>query len=152
MSLPSNLKNLYAEWLQELIVELNPRQEQLNLTYEKARRHLLETEGIIFYPKDLKKIKGIGETIMKRLEKKLMQHCQEIGAEFPQPRPAVESSSLGKRTTTILRSKSFNGGFDEPEEQQLPKKKKGKLHPKEKIRWLRYSSCSFGTSCNTEGY
>ncbi|QLG72711.1 hypothetical protein HG535_0D04190 [Zygotorulaspora mrakii] len=132
MSLPSNLKNLYAEWLQELIVELNPRQEQLNLTYEKARRHLLETEGIIFYPKDLKKIKGIGETIMKRLEKKLMQHCQEIGAEFPQPRPAVESSSLGKRTTTILRSKSFNGGFDEPEEQQLPKKKKVSYIPRKR--------------------
>lgn len=113
MPLPSNLKNLYAEWLQEFIGGLSSRQEQLTLTYEKARRNLIETEAVIYYPRDLKKIKGIGDTIMRRLEKRLHEHCAEIGVPPPESIVPTDINRGTKRATTLLRSKSSTDVFDE---------------------------------------
>lgn len=109
MSLPSDLKHLYAQWLEEFTAVLNPRQDQLASTYDKARRNLLDAESVIYYPQDLKKIKGIGDTIMRRLEKRLQQHCSELGVPVP-VRPTASELQRGlKRTTTALRSKSAEG-------------------------------------------
>lgn len=128
MSLPNNLKDLYAEWLQEFISTLNPKQEQLTLTYEKAKRNLLEADETIYYPKDLKKVKGIGDTIMKRLEKRLKDYCDEIKVEMPQP--AASTATRGtKRGTTTLRSNStdINGAEPPPKKlrKYIPKKRSG---------------------------
>lgn len=103
MSLPNDLKDLYAAWLQELISGLSPKQEQLTLTYEKAKRNLLEFEGVLYYPRDLKKVKGIGDTIMRRLEKRLKEHCEEIKVEVPQL-AAMPADRGMKRGITMLRS------------------------------------------------
>ncbi|CAR27983.1 ZYRO0D11066p [Zygosaccharomyces rouxii] len=128
MSLPSNLKNLYAEWLQEFISALNPKQEQLTLTYEKARRNLLDVDDTIYYPRDLKKVKGIGDTIMRRLEKRLKEYCDELGVEMPQP--AASAAARGtKRGTTTLRSNITDviGGEPPPKKlrKYIPKKRSG---------------------------
>ncbi|AQZ12440.1 MUS81 (YDR386W) [Zygosaccharomyces parabailii] len=102
MSLPADLKDLYASWLEDFISGLSPKQEQLGLTYEKARRNLMEFESVVYYPRDLKKVKGIGDTIMRRLEKRLKDYCDEIGVAVPQP-AAMPSASGTKRGSTALR-------------------------------------------------
>lgn len=129
MSLPSDLKCLYADWLQEFISSLSPKQEQLTITYEKAKRNLLESDGIIYYPRDLKKIKGIGDTIMRRLEKKLKEHCDEIGVEMPEPLPTNSAARGTKRGTTAVRSNTPDTNNGEPPVKKLrryiPKKRSG---------------------------
>ncbi|GAV53975.1 hypothetical protein ZYGR_0AK04770 [Zygosaccharomyces rouxii] len=128
MSLPSNLKDLYAEWLQEFISALNPKQEQLTLTYEKARRNLLDIDETIYYPKDLKKVKGIGDTIMRRLEKRLKDYCDEIGVEMPQAVASTANRGT-KRGTTTLRSNNTDVNGSEPPTKKLrkyiPRKRSG---------------------------
>lgn len=129
MSLPSNLRDLYAEWLQEFTSTINPKQEQLVLTYEKARRNLLDVNEVIYYPKDLKKVKGIGDTIMRRLEKRLKDYCDEIGVEMPQPAATNTANRGTKRGTTALRSHSTDatGGMppNKKPRKYIPKKKSG---------------------------
>lgn len=136
MPLPPNLKNLYAEWLQELIGGLSSRQEQLTLTYEKARRNLIETEAVIYYPRDLKKIKGIGDTIMRRLEKRLHEHCAEIGVPPPEPGVSTDVTRGVKRATTLLRSKSsadvFNESSAHNSQEGPPLKKQRKYIPRKR--------------------
>lgn len=132
MSLPPDLKELYAQWLGEFINVLNPRQDQLASTYEKARRNLLDTESVIYYPQDLKKIKGIGDTIMRRLEKRLQQHCSEMGVQAP-VRPAATSLQNGlKRTTTALRSKSVEGAAQITNEGEPVRKRQRRYIPKKR--------------------
>lgn len=101
MSLPNDLKSFYIKWLDEFIEKLTPKQEQLNLTYKKAKRNLEETNDMFYYPQDLKKVRGIGNTIVKRLEKKLEEYCKEIGVPVPDKNEIGISS--GKRTLTALR-------------------------------------------------
>lgn len=108
MSLPNNLKSFYVKWLDEFIEKLTPRQEQLNLTYNKAKRNLEETDGIFYYPQDLKKVKGIGNTIVKRLEKRLEEYCKEINVQVPDKNEIVSSSR--KRTITALRVNTMEQG------------------------------------------
>lgn len=134
MPLPTDLKPLYAEWLQEFINALNPRQDQLASTYDKARRNLLDVPGTLYYPKDLKKIKGIGDTIMKKLEKRLERYCEEIGVEFPK-QPALDPPQRAtKRTSTVLRLKSTGisnessgqgGPLRKKQRKYIPKKRSG---------------------------
>ncbi|CCD22594.1 Mus81p NDAI_0A04370 [Naumovozyma dairenensis CBS 421] len=131
MCLPDNLKDLYLKFLQELIDGLSSRQEQLSLTYDKAKRNLKETDGIFYYPKDLKKVKGIGDTIITRLEKKLHEHCEDLGITPPESRAPARNTRVIKRTTTLLRTESQDGILcEEPEKKKtkrayIPKKKSG---------------------------
>ncbi|KAK5960967.1 Mus81p PWA37_001490 [Arxiozyma heterogenica] len=101
MSLPNNLKSFYVQWLDEFIERLTPRQEQLNLTYNKAKRNLEDTDDIFYYPQDLKKVKGIGTTIVNRLEKRLEEYCKEINVPVPDKSELVGSPR--KRKVTALR-------------------------------------------------
>ncbi|KAL3238169.1 Mus81p [Nakaseomyces bracarensis] len=134
--LPSNLKDLYLKWLHELVEGLDAKQEQLTNTYRKAIRNLEEEEGVFYSPKDLRKVKGIGATIVKRLESKLEKHCKEIGVEVPGR--TIESdevkSSPKKRQRTALRigsSESHNNDTDNNNE-QTSKKRKRKYIPKKR--------------------
>lgn len=129
MSLPPDLKPLYAQWLEEFISGLNPRQDQLASTYDKAKRNLLESESVIYYPQDLKKIKGIGDTIMRRLEKRLKEYCGEMGYEVPVRLAAIDLQGSLKRTTTALRSKSVED-TENTEENGPVRKKRRKYIPK----------------------
>lgn len=132
MSLPSDLKHLYAQWLEEFTAVLNPRQDQLASTYDKARRNLLDAESVIYYPQDLKKIKGIGDTIMRRLEKRLQQHCSELGVPVP-VRPTASELQRGlKRTTTALRSNSAEGTTENVNQSGPAKKRQRKYIPKKR--------------------
>lgn len=132
MSLPADLKSLYAEWLQEFINALNPRQEQLAATYDKARRNLLDAEGTIYYPQDLKKIRGIGDTIMRKLEKSLQRYCKEIGVEVPTP-PIRESPQRGtKRTSTALRVGNTDPSGNGIDQEAPLAKKRRKYIPKKR--------------------
>lgn len=124
MTLPNDLKHLYVEWLSEFIDKLSSKQEQLNLTYSKAKKHLEETEGPFYYPQDLKKVKGIGAVIIKRLETKLEQHCKELGVPVPDKNASRPSSS--KRTTTALRVSTDDGNKIYDDEHQPKKKRKVK--------------------------
>lgn len=131
MSLPADLKPLYAEWLQELINALNPRQEQLAATYDKARRNLLDAEGTIYYPRDLKKIKGIGDTIMRKLEKRLIGYCKEIDVEVPTP-PVTKPQREVKRTSTALRLKNSELADEVLVQEGPSRKKQRKYIPKKR--------------------
>lgn len=101
MSLPNNLKSFYVQWLGEFIERLTPRQEQLNLTYNKAKRNLEDTNDIFYYPQDLKKVRGIGTTIVNKLEKRLEEYCKEINVPVPDKSEVVGSPR--KRKVTALR-------------------------------------------------
>lgn len=101
MSLPNNLKSFYVQWLGEFIERLTPRQEQLNLTYNKAKRNLEDTNDIFYYPQDLKKVRGIGTTIVNKLEKRLEEYCKEINVPVPDKSEIVGSPR--KRKVTALR-------------------------------------------------
>lgn len=101
MSLPNNLKSFYVQWLDEFIERLTPRQEQLNLTYNKAKRNLEDTNDIFYYPQDLKKVRGIGTTIVNKLEKRLEEYCKEINVPVPDKSEIVGSPR--KRKVTALR-------------------------------------------------
>lgn len=135
MELSSNLKEKYIEWLQELVDGLSPKQEQLKIAYEKAKRNLQSAEGSFYYPIDLKKVKGIGNTIIKRLDAKLQDYCKIHGI------PPVKTPSLTqttstrppKRTTTALRSIVNSCESDKnkaPEETGAKKRKTKKYIPK----------------------
>ncbi|CCF58517.1 hypothetical protein KAFR_0E03660 [Kazachstania africana CBS 2517] len=130
MTLPENLKNYYLEWLQELLDGLSAKQEQLSLTYAKARTNLRDTDGVFYYPKDLKKVKGIGDTIVRRLEEKLHKYCQDNNIE-PPPISAPRTESLSargtKRGSTELRV-NLTGSESPPKKKQrkyIPKKRSG---------------------------
>ena len=131
MPLPSNLKDLYLEWIQELIDPLGSHQEQLSHTYEKAKKNLTDTDGTFYYPRDLKKVKGIGDMIMKRLEKKLRDFCKDQG--FPEvdvfPEETTIAQNMNKRSMTALRSNSLDPSILM---NGLPKKKKRKYIPKKR--------------------
>lgn len=144
MSLPNDLKFLYVQWLQDLKDKLDPRQEHLANAYSKAKNNLEETMEIFYYPSDLKKVKGIGATIIKRLEKKLATHCKELGVAVPQVyRSNSTPNTLSiSRSTTALRcssamSSSDNSlkrsstlGTEDGVNDNEPKKKKRKYIPK----------------------
>ncbi|CAL9730815.1 crossover junction endonuclease Mus81p [Monosporozyma unispora] len=125
MSLPNDLKDLYVQWLGEFIDKLTIRQEQLNLTYTKAKNYLEETEGPFYYPQDLRKVKGIGGVIIKRLETRLEQHCKKIGVSVPDKSASRPTSR--KRTTTALRVNTNDSNKDS--EDELSTKKKRKIKP-----------------------
>lgn len=119
MSLPTNLKDLYVKWLDEFIEKLSSRQEQLNITYNKAKKNLEKTEGTFYYPQDLKIVKGIGNTIIKRLEARLEEYCKELNVPVPDKlelRPVTK-----RRTNTTLRVNN-----DVPDKDGSPKTKKRK--------------------------
>lgn len=123
-----NLKDVYLKLLQELLDALSPKQEQLNLTYTKAKVNLEASDGVFYHPKDLKKVKGIGDTIIKRLETKLEAYCVENSIPFPLYRePKNKNNNSVKRTVTALR---FGRNDGNPDDQ--PIKKKRKYIPKQK--------------------
>lgn len=133
--LPSNLKELYLEWLQELIDRLDPKQEQLTNTYKKAKRNLEEAEGVFYAPKDLRKVKGIGATIVKRLESRLEKHCIQLGVEKI-PGKVVETDAHNennaKRQRTTLRVSSSESQGNDSETEGVKKKRKRKYIPKKR--------------------
>lgn len=135
MELSSNLKDLYIEWLQELVDGLTPKQEQLKIAYEKAKRNLQNAEGSFYYPTDLKKVKGIGNTIIKRLDTKLRNYCK-IHHISPVEAPSLTQTSSTrppKRTTTALRSivnSCENDKNEAPEEKGTKREKLGSIYPK----------------------
>ncbi|CAI4059098.1 hypothetical protein SKDZ_04G5860 [Saccharomyces kudriavzevii ZP591] len=132
MELPLNLKDLYILWLQELVDGLNPKQDQLKIAYEKARRNLQDAEGTFYYPIDLKKVKGIGNTIIKRLGAKLQDYCKIQGISPLEAPTLTQASSTGpsKRTTTALRSIENSNKIDkdEADEERGTKKRKSKKY------------------------
>ncbi|PTN20209.1 Mus81p [Saccharomyces cerevisiae] len=137
MELSSNLKDLYIEWLQELVDGVTPKQEQLKIAYEKAKRNLQNAEGSFYYPTDLKKVKGIGNTIIKRLDTKLRNYCK-IHHISPVEAPSLTQTSSTrppKRTTTALRSivnSCENDKNEAPEEKGTKKRKTRKYIPKKR--------------------
>lgn len=128
MELPPNLKDLYVEWLQELVDGVSPKQEQLKIAYDKAKRNLQDTEGIFYYPVDLKKVKGIGNTIIKRLDAKLRGYCKAQGIPPLELQTSTRTATTipSKRTTTVLRSIEHLSGNnkDEANEEEGAKKKR----------------------------
>ncbi|CAB4253735.1 similar to Saccharomyces cerevisiae YDR386W MUS81 Subunit of the structure-specific Mms4p- Mus81p endonuclease that cleaves branched DNA [Maudiozyma barnettii] len=124
-----NLKFVYLELLQGMLDTLAPHQEQLHKTYSKAKANLQECEGIFYHPKDLKKVKGIGDTIIKRLETKLESYCTLNNMEFPTFEAPHRNASSGssKRSVTSLRVDGNN-----KDDEQQPTKKKRKYIPKKK--------------------
>lgn len=127
-TLPDDLKPLYLEWLDELISKVSSRQDQLQITYSKARRNLKDTEGAFYYPSDLKKVKGIGATIIKRLEDRLHDYCKELKIDPPTALISTRNNSnqQKERVTTRVRT------IEETENANEPVKKKRKYIPKKR--------------------
>ncbi|CAG57802.1 uncharacterized protein GVI51_A03091 [Nakaseomyces glabratus] len=131
--LPDNLKDLYVQWLQELIDSLSEKQEQLINTYSKAKKNLIDHDGVFYYPKDLLKVKGIGATIAKRLEARLVKHCEEIGVDVPRKQLPIDNGTQGskslKRVRTQLRIDGINTNDTDINK---PVRKKRKYIPKKR--------------------
>lgn len=126
--LPSDLKPLYLKWLDELISNVSSRQEQLQITYSKARRNLEETQEIFYYPNDLKKVKGIGNTIIKRLEEKLIEYCKELNVDPPTTIASNNKNNDKERDTTRVRTIEKTNSTDEPAKKKrkyIPRKRSG---------------------------
>ncbi|CCH58057.1 hypothetical protein TBLA_0A02580 [Henningerozyma blattae CBS 6284] len=135
MPLPNDLKPLYIQWLQELLDKLDVRQEQLSNTYTKAKKNLEDAEGIFYHPNDLKRVKGIGNTIMKRLERKLENHCKELGCPLPDQYVSMNTINTDgqlnrpakalRNSTTITTSGSSSK--ESNDEEQIQRKKNGTI-------------------------
>ncbi|CCE63245.1 hypothetical protein TPHA_0E01510 [Tetrapisispora phaffii CBS 4417] len=125
MSLPFDLKQHYVDWLQELINSYGSHQEQVQITYERAKRNLIDSQETFHFPSDLKKVKGIGEAIAKKLEVKLKEYCKKNSFEFPSK---IENEiASNKRSTTTLRSTTIDSDVT-----SRPLKKKRKYIPKKR--------------------
>lgn len=127
-----NYKDIYLELLQDLLDGLSSRQEQLNITYTKAKANLTATEGVFRHPKDLKKVKGIGDTIVNRLESKLDDYCRKHGIAFPR---APEPTGRRKQTTGAAASRQIETALrmnSDIAEEAAPARKKRKYIPKQK--------------------
>ncbi|CCK69568.1 Mus81p KNAG_0C04660 [Huiozyma naganishii CBS 8797] len=127
MSLPSDLKDLYLKLLKDLQDSLSSKQQQLSLTYQKAHKNLQQAEGVFYYIRDLKKVKGIGDTIIKRLEAKLNEHCKQLNIEPPPASKPKETSSKTKRSRTQLRTDDTeqDGQKKKPKRRYIPKRRSG---------------------------
>lgn len=126
--LPDDLKGLFIAWLDELIEGLSPKQEQLKLTYTRARTNLAEEPGPFNSTKQLRKVRGIGDTIVRRLTSKLEIYCKDNDIlNSTSPSKKTNTRSVG---TTKLRLTS-NTDYEDVEDGS-PIKKKRKYIPKKR--------------------
>lgn len=130
MSLPSNLKPLYEEWLQEEIVRVGPKQERLAMVYSKALDNLRSHEGTLFHPNDLLKVKGIGNAIKNSLKGKLSKYCMENGLKEPHDPLYLCTNESSKRGKTRLRS--LEKDIDEEGNPNKKQRKKRAYIPKKR--------------------
>ncbi|KAG0654367.1 Crossover junction endonuclease mus81 [Maudiozyma exigua] len=122
-----NFKYVYLELLQDMLNDAR-HQERLQQVYTKARANLEAADGTFHHPKDLKKVKGIGEKTVMALERRLEKFCRENGKEFPKyVIPDTRRGSTPKRTVTALQSDNNNKTKDDE-----PVRKKRKYIPKKK--------------------
>lgn len=71
MSLPPDLKPLYASWLEAEAEKVATRNDKLASVYGKALENLkLETDPLV-HPNELLRVKGIGNRIKNVLKAKL---------------------------------------------------------------------------------
>ena len=99
MSIPDNAKELYVNFLQE---EVNERtaahQEKLVMVLNRALFALKQYQECLHHPKDLLKVKGIGQTTMNKLSKKLKEYCDKNGLLFPEETNAPEDTQNSTQT------------------------------------------------------
>ncbi|KAI9261458.1 hypothetical protein BDA99DRAFT_511408 [Phascolomyces articulosus] len=83
---------LWRDWMKEWAEEEQAKQSKLHYTYMKAYNSLNKCQQEFTHPVETKQLHGIGDTIAKRLEKKLKQYCDDNGIPMPQ------KPTGGKRT------------------------------------------------------
>ncbi|CDO94231.1 unnamed protein product [Kluyveromyces dobzhanskii CBS 2104] len=104
MSLPADAKQLYVEFLQQEVNQsTSAHQEKLVMVLNRALFALKNYADPIYHPKDLLKVKGIGQTTMSKLAKRLKAYCEESGYPFP-----VESSTTDDSQSTQTDSNPNN--------------------------------------------
>lgn len=124
-----NFKYVYLELLQDMLNAAS-HQERLQQVYFKAKANLEAAEGIFYHPKDLKKVKGIGDKTVTALENKLEKYCRENGKEFPTyVTPNIRPGNAPRRTVTALQSdqnsNTKEGGPVRKKRKYIPKQKSG---------------------------
>jgi crossover junction endonuclease MUS81 len=127
MDLPENLKPLFVDWLEEEIGKLSIRQHKFGMTLSRALDNLLEYEGPLSKPTDLKQVKYVGPKTIENFTKRLHKYCLEYGYNYPnEPLPASSTSESKKRTN----SSNANDGDEESTKKKtkrtyVPRKRSG---------------------------
>lgn len=81
MDLPSDLRHLFCQWLDEDASASNSRGSRMGLVLARASDHLKLHQGPIGDNRDLLKVRGIGPKLAQRLVKRLHRYCIENGVE-----------------------------------------------------------------------
>ncbi|SCV06075.1 LANO_0H21550g1_1 [Lachancea nothofagi CBS 11611] len=118
MSLPSNLKPLYIEWLETETEKAVQKSEKLGIVYAKALENLRVHDNILRHPNELLAVKGIGNSIKNVLKDRLHAYCKDTGFELPYD-PALQVQNIENRQRTKIRSLD-----DQAENDDRPKKKR----------------------------
>lgn len=84
MELTGDLKHIYINLLQKEIDQCSAHQEKLVMVLNRALFAMKNfKDRQLRCPKDLLQVKGIGETTMRKLSKRLEKYCADNGFSFP---------------------------------------------------------------------
>lgn len=95
--LNQNLKDLFAEWLQEEAIEHTKKGTKMALVYNRALERVRRHDGSINDPKELKKIQYVGDKTVQLLCKKLQNYCKKHNFVIPAPFESLESAGEKRR-------------------------------------------------------
>lgn len=134
MSIPSDAKQLYAEFLQQEVNQsTSAHQEKLVMVLNRALFALKNYPDPIYHPKDLLKVKGIGQTTMNKLSKRLKTYCEENGYSFPEESSSTDNTQSTQNDSNPSNTQKTRVRTLEPEEnesQGTRKRRKKKYIPR----------------------
>ncbi|KAM3162087.1 Crossover junction endonuclease MUS81 [Lachancea thermotolerans] len=127
MSLPTDLKPLYAEWLEKEVASVSLKSDKLATVYGKALENLRSYELPIVHPNGLLAVKGIGNRIKNILKDYLAKYCKETGFNFPED-PVLQTENLESRKRIKIRTQggeSPESGSPKKKRRYVPKRRSG---------------------------
>ncbi|CUS21850.1 LAQU0S04e02234g1_1 [Lachancea quebecensis] len=127
MSLPTDLKPLYAEWLESEVSSVSQKSDKLAAVYGKALENLRSYEHPIVHPNALLVVKGIGNRIKNILRDHLAKYCKETGFSFPED-PVLQAENLESRKRIKIRTQGGEASENENAKKKrryVPKRRSG---------------------------
>lgn len=118
-SLPSDLKHLFVEWLQEAAINATKKGTKAALLYNKALDRVRNYPLAIDNPKTLKLIQFVGDKTVVYLSDKLKTYCEQNGFGLPAAFGGSGAENSGnKRKNDLDETDNSN---EKPKRQRKPK-------------------------------
>lgn len=150
MSIPPDSKDLYVQLLRQEIDECTAHQEKLVMVLNRALFALRNySETPLHHPKDLLKVKGIGQTTMNKLSKKLKTYCENNGYLFPQEKVGADATLVIQNPRDKSRVRTLE--TDSEDSQNSRKKRKKKYVPRSRSGGYGILLALLELGCDREG-